>query len=139
MLTPKRLYFFLACLAAFVAPSLGQRPSTASLCDYYATALYGTNNSNTQWNLIRHIVALAFEGGSELTNKSSELTGILRPGKFGGVDIDLRQYFNGSRASTNVNNAPIGINWLDQGGTVPLSDFLTGRTDTVVMSNSSNQ
>ncbi|CAG9983833.1 unnamed protein product [Clonostachys byssicola] len=139
MLTSKRLYLFLACLAAFVAPSLGQRPSTASLCDYYATALYGANNSNTQWNLIRHIVSLAFEGGSELTNKSSELTGILRPGKFGGVDIDLRQYFNGSRASTNVNNAPIGINWLDQGGTVPLSDFLTGRTDTVVMSNSSNQ
>ncbi|KAI9148256.1 hypothetical protein HJFPF1_12084 [Paramyrothecium foliicola] len=137
----KRLHLrsALVCLGILAGSGLAQRPSNASLCDYYAEAYYGSNTTETQQNLIRHIVALAFEGGTDLKDKPSELTGILRPGKFSDVDIDLRQYFNGSRASTNVNNMPIQINWLDQGGTEPLSKFLTGETDTVVMTNSSNQ
>lgn len=130
-------------IVAFVAiwsgPTLAQRPSNASVCDYYAQNLYGTNSSDTQHKLIQHIVALAFEGGTALSNVSSTLTGILRPGIFSGVNVDLRQYFNGSRASTNVNNAAIGINWLDEGGTEPLSAFLTGQTETVALTNTTNQ
>jgi hypothetical protein len=129
----------IALLAIWSGASLAQRPSNASVCDYYAQNLYGTNSSDTQHKLIQHIVALAFEGGTGLSNVSSALTGILQPGNFSGVDVDLRQYFNGSRASTNVNNAPIGINWLDEGGTQPLSAFLTGQTDTVVLTNTTNQ
>ncbi len=128
-------------LALFAGLGLAQtqRPSNASVCDYYAQALYGVNNSDTQHKLVQHIVSLAFEGGTKLPNISSDLTGILRPGKFGGADIDLQPFFNGSKASTNVNNAAIGINWLDQGGPVPLSAFLTGETDTPILANTSNQ
>jgi hypothetical protein len=127
------------CLTLLSTTCLAQRPSNASICDYYATQLYGTNSSETQQNLVQHIVALAFEGGTTLTNVSSEITGILRPGTFGGVNIDLLVYFNGSRASTNVNNAPIGINWLDAGGTTPLSTFLSGGTTTLELREGSNQ
>ncbi|KAH8647732.1 hypothetical protein BX600DRAFT_443082 [Xylariales sp. PMI_506] len=140
--TPGLLRFsctFAASLALFVGSSIAQRPTNASVCDYYAETLYGSNSSDTQHKLIQHIVALAFEGGTALSNKPTELTGILQPGTFGDVDVDLRQYFNGSRASTNVNNAPIGINWLDEGGTEPLSAFLTGQTDTVALTNTTNQ
>ncbi|KAH8898086.1 hypothetical protein GQ53DRAFT_711142 [Thozetella sp. PMI_491] len=118
---------------------MAQRPTNASTCDYYAQVLYGANTSDTQQNLIRHIVSLAFEGGSKLKNVSSDLTGILRPGKFGGSDIDLLQYFNGSRSSTNVNNVPIGINWLDQGGPDPLAAYLANETQTLTFTNTSNQ
>ena len=141
MSKPKLLSIYTLIAVPFLlfGSTIAQRPSNASVCDYYAETRYGTNSSDSQHKLVQNIICLAFEGGTNLTNVSSELTGILRPGKFGGVDINLISWFNGSRATTNVNNAPIGINWLDQGGPGPLSDFLTGKTDTVVLSNSSNQ
>lgn len=125
--------------ALFSTTSTAQRPDDASVCDYYAEERYGANDTESQHNLVKHIVSLAFEGGSALDNKSETLTGILRPGKFDEKDVDLRSWFNGSRASTNVNNAPIGINWLDGGGTEPLSDFLTGTTSDLVLGNTTNQ
>ncbi|KAK4187506.1 hypothetical protein QBC35DRAFT_498440 [Podospora australis] len=126
-------------LTLFVGLSVQQRPNGASVCDYYAQQKYGANTSDTQRELVRRIVTLAFEGGSKLSNVSDGLTGILRPGKFNDVDINLLPYFNGSRASTNVNNAPIGINWLDQGGTEPLAAYIAGEVEELSLSNSSNQ
>ena len=116
-----------------------QRPNSASVCDYYAQARFGANTSATQLKWIQSVVTLAFEGGTTLNNVTSELTGILRPGKINDAAIDLHQYFNGSRASTNVRNSPVSINWLDQGGTTPLADFLGGKTETLVFANTSNQ
>jgi hypothetical protein len=141
MAIPQRRLFsaFLACLVLFSGFGFAQRPSTATVCDFYAQARYGANSSETQLKFIQNVVCLAFEGGSKLNNVSSDLTGILRPGKFNGIDISLLQYFNGSKASTNVNNAPIGITWLDQGGTVPLASFLAGESQTLNLSSSSNQ
>lgn len=119
-------FVIVACLAILFAPGYAQRPFEASVCDYYAQELFGANNSDTQLRFVQNVVSLAFEGGSSLDNVSSEITGILRPGSFNNMDIDLLEYFNGSKSSTNVNNAPIGINWLDQGGTDPLATFLAG-------------
>lgn len=132
-----RFCTIIAVLLLISGSGFAQRPNSASLCDYYAQARYGANNSDTQLKFIQNVVCLAFEGGSRLNNVSSDQTGILRPGKFGGSNIDLMQYFNGSRASTNVNNAAIGINWLDQGGTTPLAAFLAG--EPLVLANTSNQ
>jgi len=126
-------------LALLFGSGFAQRPSSASVCDYYAQARFGANSSETQLKFIQNVVVLAFEGGSRLNNVSSEITGILRPGKFNGADISLLQYFNGSRASTNVNNAPIGINWMDQGGTTPLAAFLAGDTQKLGLAEGSNQ
>ncbi|MCJ1437037.1 hypothetical protein MMC27_006422 [Xylographa pallens] len=103
--------------------SLAQRPSNASICDYYAESLYGTNSSATQFQLIQSIVALAFSGGSNLTNVSSDITGILNPGTFQGLGVDLQPWFNGAIDSTNLNNQPVGIDWLDDGGLNPLRLF----------------
>ena len=132
-----RFCTIIAVLLLISGSGFAQRPNSASLCDYYAQTRYGVNNSDTQLKFIQNVVCLAFEGGSRLNNVSSDQTGILRPGKFGGSNIDLMQYFNGSRASTNVNNAAIGINWLDQGGTTPLAAFLAG--EPLVLANTSNQ
>jgi hypothetical protein len=129
----------IAYLGLLFGLGFAQRPTNASVCDFYAQERFGANNSETQLKFIQNVVSLAFEGGSRLTNVSTEITGILRPGKFNGMNIELLQYFNGSRASTNVNNAPIGINWLDQGGTTPLAAFLAGESQTLILADTSNQ
>ena len=129
----------LVLLALLFGLSLAQRPSNSSLCDYYAGDLYGQSTEATQAKLIKSIVSLAFAGPANMPDVRPEVTGILNPGKFNGQYIDLQGWFNGSKDSTNLNNAPVGIDWLDGGGRQPLSDFLTGKTQNVVISNSTNE
>jgi hypothetical protein len=129
----------LALFAVLFGLALAQRPNNASVCDYYAERRFGTNNSDTQLQLVQGIVGLAFGGAFNLSNVSSEITGIMNPGTFEGQPVDVRPYFNGSIASTNLNNEPIGINWLDDGGLDPLYNFLSGKTTTVILRNSTNE
>lgn len=119
---------------------LAQRPSTASTCDYYAQSLYGVNNSQTQYQLVQHIVALAFAGApSKNTNISSDITGILNPGTFQDSSVDLAPWFNGAIDSTNLNDQAVGINWLDDGGLSPLHSYINGSTSNIMLTNTTNQ
>ncbi|OBT63717.1 hypothetical protein VE03_06191 [Pseudogymnoascus sp. 23342-1-I1] len=129
------LYFLL------FATILAERPSSISICDYYTQVKYGSASEENQLKLIEGIVALAFAGPKSIPSKNvpTELTGILNPGVQGGQPVDLMQFFNGTLASTNLNNQPVGINWLDDGGLTPLSDYLTNKTKSVVLSNSTNE
>lgn len=129
------VYFFL------FATILAQRPSSVSICDYYTKVIYGSASAENQLQLIQSIVALAFAGPkSILGNKApAELTGILNLGVHDGHDVDLMPFFNGTIASTNLNNQPVGINWLDGGGITPLSNYLSGKTKSVVLTNSTNE
>ena len=129
----------LLVLAIFFGVGLGQRPSDASICDYYAESRYGTNSSATQLRLIKDIVSLAFGGRFNLSNVSSDITGILNPGTFQGESVNLEPWFNGTIDSTNLNNQPVGIDWLDDGGPDPLYKYLSGATTDVVLNNSTNQ
>jgi hypothetical protein len=130
----------LAVVLGWVGVTQAQRPGNASICDYYAQVNYGANTSDTQLRLIEGIVSLAFHGGGNLTNVSDpSLTGILNPSSFAGVAVDLRQFFNGTRASTNLNNQPVGINWLDDGALDPLYTFLSGQSPIVISANTTNQ
>jgi hypothetical protein len=129
------LYFLL------FATILAQRPSTISICDYYTQVAYGSASEANQLKLVQRIVALAFAGPKSIPSKKvpKELTGILNPGVQGGQRVDLLPYFNGTFASTNLNNQPVGVNWLDDGGLAPLSDYLTDQTKSLVLSNSTNE
>jgi hypothetical protein len=131
--------------ASLFAVSFAQRPTNASVCDYYAQSLYGTNSSDTQLKLIQSIVSLAFNGRSNLTNVSSDITGILNPGTWTNpttsqtYDVDLRPWFDGTIPSTNVNNRPTSVIWVPEGGTNPLYRFLSGQTPNVVLGNGTNE
>lgn len=129
----------LAVLALLLGASLAQRPSNASTCDYYAQSRYGSSTSTSQFQLVQGIVALAFGGGFNLSNVSSEITGILNPGTYQNLSVDLRPWFNGSIDSTNLNNQAVGIDWLDDGGTDPLYLYLSGQTSNVVLHNTTNE
>lgn len=115
------------------------RPANASTCDYYAEVKYGANNSHTQFQLIQGIVGLAFGGAFNLSNVSSQLTGVLNPGTFSGEQINLLPWFDGTKASSNLDNEPTSIDWLDGGGLDPLYRFLSGETSSLQIDNTTNQ
>jgi len=101
--------------------------------------LYGANTTDTQFHLIESILALAFAGGANLPNVSSDITGIFNPGSFQGTPVDLQPWFNGSKDSTNLNNQAVGINWLDGGAEQPLFSYLTGATQDIIIGNTTNE
>lgn len=119
--------------------SLAQRSSNASLCDYYAGVQFGSSTNATQSKLIKSIVSLELGGPFSLQNVTSDLTGILNLGSFQNTDVYLRPWFDGSKETTNLNDAAVGIDWLDGGAAQPLGDFLTGVTPDVVLANTTNE
>lgn len=119
--------------------TLAQRSGNESICDYYATQRYGENNSTTQLLLVQSIVTLAYAGGAGLPNPPDDSSGIFNRARFKGLDVYLRPWFDGSKATTNLNNQPVGINWLDGGATGPLLSFLNGSANSVNINNSTNQ
>lgn len=130
----------LLLLVSLFTLSLAQRPSNTSTCDFYAQSLYASDTSEAQYDLVQHIVALAF-GGAPPNNATfaSDLTGILLPGSFQDLLVKLQPWFNGSIDSTNLNNQPVGIDWLDGVGLDPLHAYLNGTTSSVVLANTTNQ
>ncbi|KAN0089018.1 hypothetical protein V8E51_019278 [Hyaloscypha variabilis] len=119
--------------------SSAQRPSNATICDYYAISNYGANTTATQLKLMSSILALAFGGHGTLPNVNSSITGIFNPGTFDGTAVNLQPWFNGSKDSTNLNNQPVGVDWLDGGGTDPIYAFLDGSTPNLTFTNGSNE
>ncbi|KAJ3496363.1 hypothetical protein NLG97_g2719 [Lecanicillium saksenae] len=126
-------------VGAILDTTQAQRPSSQSICDYYATKRYGANNITTQQLLMQSIVSLAYAGGSELSNALSGSAGIFNHGQFKGQDVFLRPWFDGSKPTTNLNDQPVGVDWLDGGGTQPLIDFITGKASAVALTNQTNQ
>jgi len=122
--------------------ALAQRLGNATICDYYAIQRYGANTSTSQSQLIQDVVALAFGGGMNFT-EYAPVTGILNAGTYDYngqiIPVDLRPWFNGSIDSSNLNGNPTGIDWLDGGGLDPLYDYLSNKTATVVIANTTNQ
>lgn len=135
-----------------------QRPSSQSICDYYAAQRYGENNSTTQLLLVQSIVSLAYAGGAELSGAPADSDGIFNHGNFDGQDVYLRPWFDGSsmmrwqitfrglftntlciEPTTNLNDQPVGVDWLDGGGTEPLINFLTGSSSIVDLTRQTNQ
>jgi hypothetical protein len=76
--------------------SLAQRSGNESICDYYAAQRYGENNSTTQLLLVQSIVTLAYAGSAGLPNPPDDSSGIFNKGRFDGIDVYLRPWFDGS-------------------------------------------
>ncbi|PTB62802.1 hypothetical protein BBK36DRAFT_1162584 [Trichoderma citrinoviride] len=120
--------------------ALAQRSDNESICDYYAAKRYGESNATTQLLLVQSIVTLAYAGGHDLLPGAyNGTTGIFNQGSYEGADVFLRPWFDGSKATTNLNNQPVGIDWLDGGATGPLLSFLNGSTGSVEIDKSTNQ
>lgn len=76
--------------------ALAQRPSSQSICDYYAAQRYGESNVTTQLLLVQSIVSLAYAGGAEISGAPEGSSGIFNHGNFEDRDVYLRPWFDGS-------------------------------------------
>lgn len=115
-----RMKFTLLPFVAAIPSVLGQRPSNVSICDYYTTALLKQNTPANQYTLLTLLVNTAVIGNYTQPNVGVTVPGILAPGEYGGEQVNLLPYFNGCLLSTNVNNVPSSVNFLDGGGAAPL-------------------
>jgi hypothetical protein len=113
----------LALLGA-VGTTLAQRPSDVSICDYYTTALLKQDTPANQYTLLTLLVNTVVIGNYTQPNVGVALPGILAPATYNGEAVNLLPYFNGCFKSTNVNNVPSYVNFLDGGGAAALEQDL---------------
>lgn len=99
---------------------LASRPSDTSICDYYTQAVLKSNTPADQYTLLTVIVNTVVIGNYSPCAVGGSLPGILAPATYGGEKVNLLPYFNGCLVSTNVNNKPSSVNFLDGGGAAPL-------------------
>lgn len=108
-------------LLAAAGSVLAQRPNGTSICDYYTKELLDENNSTNQYTLLTLLVNTAVIGNYTKPNIGIMVPGILAPGKYNDTEVNLLPYFNGGLNSSNRGgDSGVAINFLDDGGAVPL-------------------
>lgn len=105
-----------AVLLSTLALSFAQN---VSLCDKYTTALLMQNNATNQYTLLTLLVNTVVIGNYTQPNKNA-VPGILAKGTFQGQEVNLLPYFDGTLKSTNRSGSAVAVNFLDDGGPVPL-------------------
>jgi hypothetical protein len=105
--TGKRLILLAALLRK------GLQPDSAS-------ALLGSATGANEYAVLTILVNTAVIGNYSACAAGLGLPGILAPGEYGGESVNLLPYFNGCLKSTNVNDVPSVVNFLDGGGAAPL-------------------
>lgn len=92
-----------------------------TICDKYSAALLGASNATTQLTLLTLLVNTAVIGNYSNASHSA-VPGILNPNAtYEGKKVDLVQYFDGSLMSSNEGGKAGSMNFLDDGGAVPLT------------------
>lgn len=105
--------FTVATMAAAATLAAAQRPTNTSICDYYTTALFKDNTAANQYALVKAVVDRAGTGNSTVT---PAVTGIVNPGTYNGMPINIGVYFTGALNSTNRGgNSGVSVNFLDNG------------------------
>lgn len=104
--------------------------TTPSLCDKYTTALFKQDTAANQYSLLVALVNTVVIGNYTQPNVGISVPGILTPTTYMGEKVDLLPYFNGCLKSSNVNNMPASVNFLDDGGAAPLKMNKPSNTDT---------
>jgi hypothetical protein len=115
----KKIFGVLGLAASALADG---RPSDVSICDYYTTAVLKDNTAANQYALLTVIVNTVGIGNYSACAVGDGLKGILAPAVYNGEQVNLLPYFNGCLKSTNRNDMPVSVNFLDGGGAAPLMD-----------------
>lgn len=108
----------------------GPKEDGLSICDKYATQLFGDNNYDTQSLLATVFVNQAASGNYTPISQTNGVgfPGFINPGVFHGVQVNQLPYFNGQLNSTNVSpdkGHGVAVNWLDGGGQPALHQNLS--------------
>ncbi|KAI9650044.1 hypothetical protein NHQ30_000057 [Ciborinia camelliae] len=119
-------YFFAPALVAFDVV-YAQRPMDISICDYYTPRTTGFEYTNTplgnntsmdQKAFLRVLIKTALLGNIPQNLAPTfgvHVPGIINPGFYNGIKVNLLPYFNGDLESTNRGGKPVSVNFLDDG------------------------
>lgn len=111
-------YLFLFVIVSVI--SAVSANSGVSLCDKYTTALLKDNTAENQMTLLILVVNTAVIGNYTAPNVGIIVPGILANGSFNGEDVNLLPFFSGELETSNVNDIPSKVNFLDGGGAKPI-------------------
>lgn len=111
-------------LLSLLVVSVSLASAQTSLCDKYTKALLTDVTPENEYLLLRLLVNRVIIGNFTPTATGVPVPGILAPGVVNGVAVNLLPFFNGQLKTTNVDNAPGFVNFLDGGGAAPLKQNL---------------
>jgi hypothetical protein len=115
----------------FLAPSLAQRPSNISICDYYTPSILGNNTASNQLLLVTIWVNTFVVGNYTTPNDGVFVHGFAMPDVYNGIEIALLPYFTGAYNSTNLGgNSGATKFFLDDGGAVPVLKNMSSNGNT---------
>ncbi|KAJ6786341.1 hypothetical protein PWT90_04731 [Aphanocladium album] len=121
--------FSTIAVAAAATVANAQRPTDTPICDYYTTALLKNNTAENQATLLTLLVNTVVIGNYTMPNVGVSVPGILKEGEVDGTKVALAPYFSGALASTNRNDKPTCVNFLDGGGAEPLMKNMAANDD----------
>ncbi|GAQ90081.1 hypothetical protein KFL_005970020 [Klebsormidium nitens] len=104
--------------------SVSLASAQTSLCDKYTKALLTDVTPENEYLLLTLLVNRAFGGNFTATAAGINVPGILAPGVVNGEAVNLLPYFNGQLKTTNEDNQPASVNFLDGGGVDALKQNL---------------
>ncbi|KAJ3480546.1 hypothetical protein NLG97_g8049 [Lecanicillium saksenae] len=119
----------IAVVAAATVANADGRPKDTPICDYYTTALLKNNTAENQATLLTLLVNTVVIGNYTMPNVGVSVDGILKDGEVDGTKVSLAPYFSGALASTNRNDKPTCVNFLDGGGAEPLMKNMAANDD----------
>ena len=120
----------LALLATF-SPTLAQRPSNMSICEFYTGSILGENTASNQLLLITIWINTFVLGNYTTPNVGIPVHGFATPDVYSGTEVALLPYFTGAYDSTNLGGSS-GVSklFLDDGGVVPVAKNLSSNGST---------
>ena len=113
----------LPIVAAYTDLPHKSRPNHVSICDHWASQIYGNDTAEAQEQFITVFFNQVFVGNYTTPNIGIAVTGIAAPAVFDGHDVNLLPFFDGALySSSNYANPPLGTVkiFLDGGGATPL-------------------
>jgi hypothetical protein len=93
--------------------------NTQSICDKYTSLLLKNNTSENQLTLLTLLVNTVVIG-NYTSDALVNVPGILANGIVNGENVSLLDFFTGKNPTTNENDIPTKVNFLDDGGAIPL-------------------
>jgi hypothetical protein len=118
-------------LLATLSPSIAQRPSNTSICDYYMPSILGENTASNQLLLITLWVNTFVLGNYTTPNVGIPVHGFATPDIYNGTEVALLPYFTGAYNSTNLGGSSGTTKlFLDDGGAVPVLKNMSSNGNT---------
>lgn len=126
----KSFAFGIAIVLLSLSACIAQRPSSASICDYYTPRILGEDNAQSQLLLVTLLVNTFVIGNYTTPNTGVSVHGFAAPGIYNGTSIALLPYFTGAYNSTNEGGST-GVRklFLDDGGAIPLQKNMSSNGD----------